>query len=190
MDNAWLRNAALALLLGNLLYAQPSTANSAVPNSGAAPTTRGKPACGPCCGKDPAAQARATQGISAANPANVYAGKDSYENVVIREGTVVYSLTPGAPPRFAVAYPTLDQAGGSLPRYYELVQVTTDPGKDDAGLPRTLRDKVQAFRVMANVCAARGKALANPQFGRGGGTQYYLSPADVGKLSPEGIRPI
>ncbi len=70
------------------------------------------------------------------------------------------------------------------------MQVTTDPGKDNAGLPRTLRDKVQAFRVTANICAARGKALANPQFGRGGGTQYYLSPSDAAKLSPERIRPI
>ena len=74
--------------------------------------------------------------------------------------------------------------------YYQLVQVTTDPGKDAAGLPRSLRDKVRVFRVTANICAARGKALANPQFGRGGGTQYYLSLADTAKLSPERIRPI
>ena len=70
------------------------------------------------------------------------------------------------------------------------MQVTTEPGKDADGLPRSLRDRVRAFRVTENICAARGKALANPQFGRGGGIQYYLSPADAAKLSPERIRPI
>lgn len=146
--------------------------------------------CGPCCGRNPAAEASATQGISAANPANPYVGKDSYTNVVVDEGTVFYSLTPGAPPGFAVTADTLAEAGGSLVKYYDLVQVTTDPGKDAAGAPRILRDKVRAFRVMENICAARGTATANPQFGRGGGRQYYVSPTDVRKLSPGKIRPI
>ena len=109
---------------------------------------------------------------------------------MIREGTLFYSLTPGSSPGFAVSYPTLEKAGGSLMNYYELVQVTTDPGKDAAGLPRSLRDKLRVFRVTQNICAARGKALANPQFGRGGGTQYYLSPSDAAKISAGGIRPI
>jgi hypothetical protein len=146
--------------------------------------------CGPCCGKNPAAEASATQGISQANPANPYVGKDTYINVVVDEGTVLYSLTPGAPPGFAVNEYTLAEAGGSLVKYYDLVQVTTDPGKDATGARRKLRDKVRAFLVMENICAARGTATANPQFGRGGGTQYYVSPTDAGKLSPGRIRPI
>ena len=146
--------------------------------------------CGPCCGKDPATEASATQGRSEANPANPYTGKDTYTNVIVNEGTVLYSLTPGAPPGFAVDEPTLAEARGSLVKYYDLVQVTTDPGKDPAGEPRKLRDKVRAFRVAEQICAARGIARANPQFGSGGGTQYYLSPADAGKLSPGKIRPI
>jgi hypothetical protein len=146
---------------------------------------------GPCYGKNPAAEASATQGISVANPTNPYVGKDTYTNVVVGEGTVLYSLTPaGAPPGFAVTEPTLVEAGGSLVKYYALVQVTTDPGKDAAGEPRKLRDKVRAFRVMENICAARGIAKANPQFGSGGGTQYYVSPSDAGKLNPGKIRPI
>ena len=146
--------------------------------------------CGPCCGKDPAAEASATQGRSSANPANPYVGKDTYTNVVVSEGTVFYSLTPGAPPGFAVTESTLAEAGGSLARYHDLVQVTTDPGQDAAGAPRRLRDKVRAFRVSAAICAARGPARATPQFGSGGGTQYYVSPSDAGKLSPGHIRPI
>ena len=191
MDLAWFSSAAiaLALLFSDPLHAQPDrpAAGAWAESPGQA---RSKGACGACCGKNPAAEARATQGISAANPGNLYVGKDRYDNVVIREGTLFYSLTPGSPPGFAVAYPMLEQAGGSLMTYYALVQVTTDPGRDAAGLPRTLRDKVRVFRVTEKICAARGKALANPQFGRGGGIQYYLSPSDVAKLSPERIRPI
>lgn len=146
--------------------------------------------CGPCCGKNPALEASATQGISAANPTNPYVGKDTYTNVVVNEGAVLYSLTPGAPPGFAVTEHTLIEAGGSLVKYYDLVQVTVDPGKDAAGMPRTLRDKVRAFLVTEHICAARGQAKANPQFGNGGGTQYYVSPSDAAKLSPGKIRPI
>lgn len=135
-------------------------------------------------------EASATQGRSLANPDNPYVGKDAYANVIVDAGTVLYSLTPGAPPGFAVAEPTLLEAGGSLVKYYELVQVTLDPGKDAAGEPRRLRDRVRAFRVTERICAARGIARANPQFGSGGGIQYYVSPSDAGKLSPGAIRPI
>jgi hypothetical protein len=146
--------------------------------------------CGPCCGRDPAAEARATQGISPTNPVNPYVGKDSYANIVVEEGTVLYSLTPGAPPGFAVLEQTLREAGGSQARYYELVQVTRNPGTDPDGRPRSLRDKVRAFEVVERLCAARGTARANPQFGSGGGTQYYVSPSDSPKLRPAGIAPI
>lgn len=147
-------------------------------------------ACGPCCGKDPAAEARSTQGISPANPTNPYTGQDSYANIVVDEGTVLYSLTPGAPPGFAVTEDTLREAGGDSARYYALVQVTADPGKDEHGQPRTLRDKVRAFHVVERLCAARGTARANPQFGSGGGIQYYVSRDDKSKLRPADIQPI
>ena len=146
--------------------------------------------CGPCCDKNPAAQAGATQGISFANPTNHYVGKDTYTNVVVIEGTVLYSLTPGAAPGFAVAEHTLREAGGSWANYYNLVQVTTDPGKDAEGMPRKLRDKVRAFYVIGPICVARGTAKANPQFGSGGGTQYYVASSDVDKLRPGESTPI
>lgn len=146
--------------------------------------------CGPCCGKDPAAEARSIQGVSPARPDNPYTGKDTYANVAIDEGTVLYSLTPGSPPGFAVTEDTLRDARGEWASYYALVQVTTDPGKDEDGRPRTLRDKVRAFHVVERLCAARGTARANPQFGSGGGIQYYVSPSDESKLRPGGILPI
>jgi hypothetical protein len=146
--------------------------------------------CGPCCDKNPAAEAAATQGISAANPTNRYVGKDSYANVAVTEGIVFYSLTPGAPPGFAVTEDTLRASRGVLANYYALVQVTTDPGEDADGVPRKLRKNVRAFHVTAPLCVARGTANANRQFGSGGGTQYYVSPSDVNKLRPGAIAPI
>jgi hypothetical protein len=178
------RLAALAALLAALLPAC-STAPT-VPGAGksADPATTAQAGHDPCQGRDPATEASATQGISAANPHNPYTGKDVYANVVVKEGTVFYSLTPGAPPRFAVTEQTLRDAGGSWERYYALVQVTTDPGTDPDGKPRRLREMVRAFHVTEALCAAHGIAMANPQFGSGGGAQYYVSPADTAKLRP------
>lgn len=150
----------------------------------------GQADCGPCCNKDPAAEAAGTQGISAANPTNPYVGKDSYTNVAIGAGTLFYSLTPGAPPGFAVTEETLRATRGVTASYYALVQVTTDPGKDAEGRPRKLRENVRVFEVTAPLCAARGIASANAQFGSGGGTQYYVSRSDVDKLRPGAIVPI
>lgn len=146
--------------------------------------------CGPCCDRDPAAEAAATQGVSAANPANPYTGKDAYANVVVAAGTVLYALTPGEPPGFAVTERTLRDAQGDWRRYYALVQVTTDPGVDETGAPRRLREQVRAFRAPEALCAARGTARANPQFGPGGGTQYYVLRADAARLVPGAITPL
>jgi hypothetical protein len=146
--------------------------------------------CGPCCDKNPAAEAAGTQGISVENPTNPYVGKDSYANVAVTEGIVLYSLTPGAPPGFAVTEDTLRASRGIPASYYALVQVTTDPGKDAQGMSRKLRENVRAFHVTAPICVARGIAKANRQFGSGGGTQYYVSPSDANKLRPGAIVPI
>jgi hypothetical protein len=151
---------------------------------------QGRADCGPCCDKNPAAEAAGTQGISAANPENKYLYKDTYVNVAVSEGTVLYSLTPGMSPGFAVTEDTLRASRGVLMNYYALVQVTTDPGTDADGMPRKLRENVRAFHVTAPLCVARGTAEANRQFGSGGGTQYYVSPSDVNKLRPGAIVPI
>lgn len=149
-------------------------------------STLGTPGSGadPCLGKNPAAQASAWQGAAP------YPGKDSFSNVAVKKGMTVYSLTPGATPGFAVDQSTLTEAGGSVVKYYELLQVTQDPGKDAAGNPRTLRTQVRAYQLTEDLCAAYGTAAANPQFGAGGGKQYYIVPADVEKLSPGANRPI
>lgn len=181
------RLAALAVLLA-ACGTVPTTPPTRLPPDAAA--LAADDGCGPCCDRDPAAEAGATQGVSPDVPANPYVGKDAYANTVVQRGTVLYSLTPGAPPRFAVVEQTLRDAGGSWQQYYALVQVTTDPGTDTDGRPRRLREAVQAFHVTEHVCAAQGIARANPQFGAGGGTQYYISTQDTHKLRPGDSVPI
>jgi RHS repeat-associated protein len=142
--------------------------------------------CSPCCGKDPSSEARAFQG------SGDYPGVDAFDNVVLKKGTILYSLhPPGTPPGFAVQNHTVIKAGGNSKTYHELTQVV--PGVDKStGLPRARRTELMAWRVMEDICVARGKANAqNPKtHGSGGATQYYVSASDAGKLKPGRIRPI
>jgi len=142
---------------------------------------RKKGGCDPCCGKNPAAEAAATQG------SGDYPNKDSYINMVLKKGTILYSLSPGKPPGFAVTNHTLIKAGGDPVKYGHLTQVI--PGTDPkTGLPRSIRSKVKVYRVNEDICVGKGKALAQDPttHGSGGATQYYVSSSDLGKLSPTG----
>ncbi|MDN2716997.1 PAAR-like domain-containing protein [Janthinobacterium sp. SUN120] len=140
--------------------------------------------CDPCAGKDPASEARATQG-TATYPNNPYAFVDTYTNMVLKKGTILYSLSPGAAPGFGVTNHTLMKSAGDVKKYHELTQVTA--GKDSMGNPRSMRTEVQVYRVNKDICVAKGIATANTQFGSGGATQYYVSPSDISSLTP-GIR--
>ncbi len=163
-------------LLGGLNnYAYCFSPTSWIDPRGLAKEKRG---CDPCCGRDPASEASATQGVSAAYPNNPYTGKDTYENKVLRAGTILYSLHPGKPPGFAVTNHTVIKAGGSAKKYHELTQVQSD------NLPPgfSMRTNVTVYRITEAICVGKGIAKENPQFGTGGATQYYISPADLGKL--------
>ena len=167
--------------LNNYSYS-PSSTNWIDPR-GLKKSARG---CDPCCGRNPAAEASATQGISAAYSDNPYVGKDSYENFVLKSKTVLYSLYPGRPPGFAVTNHTIIKSAGSAKKYHELTQVQSDnlpPGY-------AMRTEVTVYKVVEDICVAKEIAKANSQFGAGGATQYYVSPADVGKLKVGIIRKI
>ena len=49
-----------------------------------------------------------------------------------------------------------------------------------------MRTKVTTFRVKEDICVAKGIAKANPDFGKGGGTQYFVSLQDRHKLTAVG----
>ena len=143
-----------------------------------------KGGCDACSCKNPAAEAAATQG------SEFYPGVDSYINMVLKKGTILYSL-PGKPPGFAVTNHTLIKAGGDPVKYGQLTQVI--PGVDkETKLPRPIRTEVQAYRVKEDICVGKGTASAQDpaKYGPGGATQYYVSPSDAGKLSKGKLRPI
>ncbi|MES3020990.1 MAG: RHS repeat-associated core domain-containing protein [Pseudomonadota bacterium] len=140
---------------------------------------KGRGGCDPCCGKNPTAEAQSWQG------SGDYPGIDSYVNMVLKKGTILYSLAPGGKPGFSVTNHTLIKAGGDSKKFHELTQVV--PGVDPATkLPRSLRTEVRVYRVNEDVCVAKGKALSqNPRtHGSGGATQYFVSPSEAGKLTP------
>jgi hypothetical protein len=114
----------------------------------------------PCFGKDPSAVARSWQG------SGDYSGVDSYKNVVLKKGTVVYGGVPGQT-AFYTNSATLLLAGGSASKVSELLQVKPHPIKG----PRT---EYAGYILKKDTCAASGKANANPQHGSGGGTQYFI----------------
>ena len=96
----------------------------------------------PCAGQDPASEAAGWQGSGA------YPGVDTFENVVLKKGAVIYSLFPGSPPGFAVPIGTLNQHRGNPTSYHEALQVQSK------NLPqgRSMRTQVRAYRVTEDIC--------------------------------------
>lgn len=181
IDSRYLSQDPIGLLGGLNCYTYSSSPTLWVDPLGLAPKCPKNSPCNPCIGKNPALEAMAMQGTST-YPNNPYAFVDSYTNMVLKKGTIIYSLTPGSAPGFGVTNHTLIKAGGSVVKYHELTQVTA--GKDSNGNPRSMRTDVQAYRVNEDICVAKGAAIANKQFGDGGATQYYVSPSDISKLTP------
>jgi RHS repeat-associated protein len=131
-------------------------------------------ACDPCSGRDPAAEARKWQG-----PANdPYVGIDSYKNVVIAKGTVIYTLYPHGPNpgNYFVSGSTL-LTTGTAREFNDSVQVAHAGNSKHRGV-RPMRTKVHAYVVKDDICVAEGVAMMNPNFGKGGSTQYFLENRD------------
>lgn len=158
----------------------------------------------PCEGRNPAAEAKAFQGQKPGQPYNSYDGVDSYTNVVIKKGTVLYALEPGGL-GYGVTIATVNQSKGSAQKYHDLVQVT--PGWNWAeSKPRDMRTKVKAFILQKDLCVAKGKAQANSNFTfkdddgntvwkdphtySGGGTQFYVEKAERKNFKEGKVRKI
>jgi RHS repeat-associated protein len=145
---------------------------------GLAKSCRSNPNCDPCFGKNPAAWARQWQGHG------VYEGRDAWENMVLKEGTVIFGGAPGQS-GFYFDQSTLDSASGSKGKLWQSLQVLENRKFG-------YRQTVQKYRIKKDTCVATSTASAQVStpdnlFGAGGGTQYYLS--DFKKnLEPIGTR--
>jgi RHS repeat-associated protein len=99
----------------------------------------------------------------------IYKGRDSWSNIMLKEGDIVYGGAPGQS-GFYFNKATLDAAGGSRAKLWESLQV----------LPHEkfgYRSKIQAYRVKRETIAGTGKAISQDptRFDEGGGTQFFLS---------------
>ncbi len=125
--------------------------------------------------KDPSKEATQWQG-----PHNKdYKGIDSYSNRTLKKGTVLYALHPNGDqlPSYTVTHPTVRQYKGDSLGYHEALQVKLNPD-----FP--LRTKVRAYYVSEDIFVASGRANANPQYGKGGGMQFYIPEEARSKLIP------
>ena len=131
--------------------------------------------CNPCIGKNPSASATKWQGKPP------YPGVDAYTNIVLKKGTILYSLYPYGPKpgNYYSDRMTLISANGSALAYNNLTQISHSGNTPGA---RPMRDQVQAFKLSEDICAGTGKALANTLLGAGGGNQYFIDDSDIPKL--------
>ncbi|MFZ3288153.1 MAG: RHS repeat-associated core domain-containing protein, partial [Telluria sp.] len=181
-------------LFGGLnLYAYAQNPTGWIDPLGLAKKCPAHPVCNPCDGKDPAAAARTWQGKGE------YPGVDSYTNMVLKKGTILYTLYPYSSqasqnisamfPNYYVTNHSVLAAAGSIESYHERTQVA--PGKDPiSGTPRPYRQKLRVFRVKQDICVAKGKALENSTHGSGGATQYFVPDAEKANLSGGSLRDI
>ena len=133
----------------------------------------------PCAGRNPAAFATKWQGQGD------YPGVDSYKNVVVKKGTVIYTLYPNGPKKQLTQNPGTyfvdgkellkHKKVGSAQSFNDALQVK-HAGNSPGGYP--MRTKVLKFVVTKDTCMAKGKAAENNRYGPGGGTQYVLEEVD------------
>ena len=131
-----------------------------------------------CAGKNPAVYATKWQGKAP------YFGVDSYENLTVKKGTVIYTLYLNGPNKqvlknsgtyFVDGKELLKhKKSGNAQTFNDALQ-TRHAGNTEGAYP--MRSKLLKFVVAKDTCMAKGNAAMNKQYG-GGGTQYVLEEAD------------
>ena len=90
--------------------------------------------------------------------------KRQLENRFFKKGEIVYGGVPGPSPYY-MDKKTLDVSDGSREKLWKSLQVKPNPEKG-------YRPKVQTYRVKRDIKVGKGYALANPEYGKGGGRQF------------------
>jgi RHS repeat-associated protein len=138
------------------------------------------PSCDPCHGRNPAAIAQSWQG------SDPYNGVDNYKNVVVKKGTVFYTLYPhgDVPGNYLVKSNAIVGARNAR-QYNDSVQVA-HTGNWDSPRARPMRTKVHGYTLTKDTCMAVGIAKNNPNLGNGGATQYFIENRDKPNLVDTG----
>ncbi|GGC25567.1 hypothetical protein GCM10011572_53710 [Pseudoduganella buxea] len=138
-----------------------------------------KKSCPACSGTPCVGTKNPSRGASRFQSGEHYPNKDRWSNVILPKGTTVYTLYPyGAKPGgFFADASTVAASKKSVNAYHEATQVGHS-GKDSDLFMYGPRQKVQAFTLKEDLCVGKAFALANHQYGPGGGTQFYVSAKD------------
>ncbi len=136
--------------------------------------------CDPCQGRNPAAVAKSWQGKEP------YYGVDSYKNVLVKKGTIFYTLYPhGDTPGNYLVKSNVVVGARNARQYNDSVQVAHDKNWDDPKA-RPMRTKVHAYILTKDTCMAVGVAKNNTNLGDGGATQYFIENRDKPNLADTG----
>lgn len=142
----------------------------------------------PCEGRNPSASARSWQGK------DPYPGKDSYKNVVLKKGTILYTLHPHGrdenplknptPNYFGKTQQVLKMQGKGARAYNDALQLSHD--ENTPGSRYKVRKQLHQFVVTQDICIAQGFAKENPHLGTGGGQQIFVMNKDKNYLEAIG----
>lgn len=132
-------------------------------------------------------------GAAAFQSGKAYPNKDNWSNAILPKGTTIYTLSPfgkpGAlPGGFFADESTLTASKKSVNAYHEATQVGHSGNSRHFTFPA--RQKVQAFTLTKDLCVGKAYALANDQYGPGGGLQYFISKKDRRTLTAGPIIPL
>jgi RHS repeat-associated protein len=137
-----------------------------------------KAAC-PACSGTPCRNTRnPARGGAGFQSSDAYPNKDRWSNVILPKGTTVYTLYPYGPKPggFFADASTLSASKNSVGAYHEATQV--GHSGNSRHFKFGARQQVQAFTLKEDLCVGKAYALANDQYGPGGGTQYYITTKD------------
>lgn len=140
------------------------------------------PICNACTGRDPASEAKNWQG-----PLNYpYLGQDIYVNVIVKKGTVLFTLYPHGPaPGNYFSKSDTVLANGEARKFNDAVQVAHASNSSHKGV-RPMRTKLHVYILKEDTCMAEEISRNNPQFGPGGGKQFFIENRDKTKLIDTG----
>ena len=101
---------------------------------------------------------------------------------MLPKGTTIYTLFPygSKPGGFFADESTLAASKNSVSAYHDATQV--GHSGNSRHFKFSARKKLRAFTLKEDLCVGQSYALANDQYGQGGGIQYYIGSKDRKKI--------
>ena len=109
-----------------------------------------------------------------------YGGVDAWTMTTLPQGSIVYGGLPGQSAFYTNASAVVD-SGVNASNLFGTLQVAPDAAVG-------FRPAMGIYEVTSDIDVPTSLTMANPQFGPGGATQFYIT--DWGKLQLEGTVPL